>query len=53
MELERSPENGLTYLKIPDLKVLSTKVFSRVWFMSVAGFLVILVCLFMVRIIPF
>ena len=53
MELERSPENGLTYLKIPDLKVLSTKVFVRVWFISVAVFHVTLVCLFMVRIIPF
>ena len=53
MELERSPENGLTYLKIPDLKVLFTKVFVRVWFISVAVFHVTLVCLFMVRIIPF
>ena len=42
-----------TFFKIPDLKVLSTKVFQRMWSNVVAVFLITLVGLFKVGIIPF
>ena len=54
MKLEKSLKwSDTSDIKIPDLKVLSKKVFVRKWSVVVISFLVTLAGLFMVGIIPF
>ena len=54
MKLEKSLKwSDTSDIKIPDLKVLSKKVFMRKWSVVVISFLVTLAGLFMVGIIPF